>query len=526
MIITQTFPSNRIIDENELRRSKIFIKGIYKSIGYIVERISTITRVGLPIQYVDSDENKCQLVQFFPYLKNGKKARKLTSREYASLDLNLWEGWHFLGSKNSLIPLALKHSNISPSFVEISEDGFYMLSPNVGDEEALQILEIEESLYLKGVRRFTTKYSYDFVTALELLLMKGGSVVSFPSLLQTNTCKNKDEQYEFYCVLPEDYDMYKFETMIREIHEGRLPIESFTGFWNFHTSNVSINEIYSRRLVIHSIALLAYKRLSEEHSYLAPFIYYVTIGSYGEVRAPIVSLLQKLKFRDYLKFYFEQLPYEDWTIVPYENKSDLIVKRFIYEKFSEFVLAPNTLFAVHSTVEPPNFLIVYGEFGHINSDDFKEYKQELEELVSFNKSKEEICLPNCNLEKSICCIKVGNKRIEPSDLNENVFELSPLEEETLLKMDYGLRGYFKVGEILKGLLSEPPLNLFYEENFKANVDMQINFLLYLLTNEEIPVLNDQEREVLEADLKDQIKLLNGDMNVWKYAFINDSHLKF
>jgi len=231
-------------------------------------------------------------------------------------------------------------------------------------------------------------------------------------------------------------------------------------------------------------------------------------------------------------------------LVEYQNNTDLILKRFAYEKYSELVFVPKTPISEYDFFAP-NYILVFGS--HVLSEEeIQREKKELEMLIRrrpelLGPDREKRCLANCGLERSVCCIDVllplpdlrtnkakdqklikSNKgkhshhsvfndendneenlslrsgkeksmiRLENRDLEAKMNILGSLslaDKERLLHMEKGLQGYFSVGGVLKGLYSSPPLPLIYSQsvnggnNDEVNVkviNLEANILLYTL----------------------------------------------
>lgn len=570
MSFSQTFPSTMILKPTDFRTSMIYIQGVYKSLGMSVN-VKFMVRSGIPTLYM-SGKAETQIVVFTPYMeKSGAAPRKLTFREKSLIDLDQWHKWYFLGFSNSnsnqkegsLIPYAVQKNNISPEYLKKSESGCYFLSPELVAENdllAYKIISLAEIMASEGVLNLSFNNYNDFLLLEQLLALKGGKLLSKPINQYErgkNDCLNIDSQYnelisggsqlvasvQVYCQLPDDYDQTQLKIAMGRIKAGTLPLERYSGFWNLLPINITVGEIYRRKMIFHLLGTLAYVKLAEKYPYLAYLIYEVKVNGLLEIMAPIATLEQKIEYEIILKNIFQEYSVDNFFLVEYQNNTDLILKRFAYEKYSELVFVPKTPISEYDFFAP-NYILVFGS--HVLSEEeIQREKNELEMLIRrrpelLGPDREKRCLANCGLERSVCCVdillplpaitnKAKNQKLikhnkgkhshhsvfnDDDDNGENLSlrsgkeksmirlenrdleakmnilgSLSLTDKERLLHMEKGLQGYFSVGGVLKGLYSNPPLPLIYsqsvngENNDEVNVkviNLEANILLYAL----------------------------------------------
>lgn len=537
MSISLLFNEENIKEEN-LNQTINYIKGVYRALGYDIDRVDWMVR-RLPEDVI---------ILFTPYLKNGKPARKLVPYERRLLELEKWGNWYCLGGREerlgSIIPLAMEKANLSSEFLNETGLGMLMLSPEVSQDDYEHLIQIGEGLVSKKVVRYSPETNYDAIIAVELLVLKGGTIIPSSPSSSEEVFSGELNKGEIYCILPEDYTMDRLKEGVRLIKKGRLPEEHFSGRWNRLSPNAPLEDVYERSLINHVVGVLAYFQLSKDYPYLAPSIYDVYIGSFYEIVAPIATVEQKIQYNFYLHQLYREYE-EGWKIIQYENHSDLIVKRFAYEKISELVFCPKTPMAADNWYAP-KFLLVFKPEKILDEDDLQDEQEELEDLLRrqpelLGPNKEKRCFINCGLEKSLCCVDTRMKeRLVPEDLVDfgEVLEITPQEEEKLLRMDFGLRGYFSLGGVLKGLFKNPPVppplssyNIEGEggkEGKVLTVKKEANMLLYMIKTKEgdIPILTRDQQEVLEKDYEDQLFLLWEEghlLTPWGYAMLDKQY---
>lgn len=489
----------------QIKSAVQFIKDFYSELGYEIYSVNSILRrVG--------DK---KMIEYEPLLKSGFQPRNLTVGEKYDLNLDKWSKYRFLGfrgkGKGKLIPLAARKCAIPPELLKETETGMFLIED---EKMAIQIQMMVDSLFQSNVTLYSSSSigsvgMHDILLFLEYLLLKGGYPINVPSLSQTS-CGNP--VYQFYVQLPPFCPtLHKAKEGIRLIRQGFLPYETFSGFWSPFPPNSTIDEIKHRIRWFQTIAVISYQTLCKKYSYLAPLIYDVYVDSLYQINAPLATLTQHNEYKKLLEHNFGAYPLDFWTPISYHSIKDLLVKRFAYEKLAEIVFVPDN-----------EFIMVYNKDAFLPIED-KELEREQKELEFWVKrqgslkspSGEERCLENCGLERSLCCIDRGNQRIEPIDLEEELLEISLEEEEKLQRMEWGLKGYFSIGGVLKGLFQDPPLppslSEYKGERGSKLVDKKVegNLLLYLIQTEdgrEFPVLNSlsslpgngREEETLEV----------------------------
>lgn len=569
MSFSQTFPSTMILKPTDFRTSMIYIQGVYKSLGMSVN-VKFMVRSGIPTLYM-SGKAETQIVVFTPYMEKSRAApRKLTFREKSLIDLDQWHKWYFLGFSNSnsngkegsLIPYAVQKNNISPEYLKKSDEGCYFLSPELVAENdllAYKIISSAEIMASEGVLNLSFNNYNDFLLLEQLLALKGGKLLSKPinqyereknDCLDFGSHNNElisggsqfdgsvSESVQVYCQLPDDYDQTQLKIAMGRIKAGTLPLERYSGFWNLLPINITVGEIYRRKMIFHLLGTLAYVKLAEKYPYLAYLIYEVKVNGLLEIMVPIATLEQKLEYEIILKNIFQEYSVDNFFLVEYQNNTDLILKRFAYEKYSELVFVPKTPISEYDFFAP-NYILVFGS--HVLSEEeIQREKNELEMLIRrrpelLGPDREKRCLANCGLERSVCCVDVllplpdirTNKaknqnrdkdqkliengktaesgkyskgkhshhsvfnddieltrskeksmiRLENRDLEAKMNILGSLslaDKDRLLHMEKGLQGYFSVGGVLKGLYNNPPLPLIYSQSVNGGNNDEVN----------------------------------------------------
>ena len=487
MITLRVLPSR----EHPIAKIKDYITEFYRGLGYKIDRIEMTERAF----------TKIHVLLFRPYLRNGKLARNLSLREKGKLALESWYDHYCLGS-NPIMPLALQLANVAGEFMAETKAGIFMLDPEVTPEQYKTIIEMAETLRSRNIVLYRSPNPQDLLAAMEYLKLNGGNLIS-----------NYDPE-SFFVELPPHLDLGQLKRAVSRIRAGKLPLESFTGHWNILDPNPTLHALYERNVVLHAIAILAYKELVREFPYLGPSIYEVRVGNHFDIQAPISRAQERGQYEFYLNYLFENYPMENWSLIPYQGRRDLIVKRFAYEKRSPLVLVPKTPMAGDSWYAP-DLILVYQLQETLDDDTLYDEQIELERLLQ----GEDVCvLPGggCDIEKNICCISKKGKKIFPEDMGrleekgliEGRNDLTPMEEERLLKMEFGLRGFFRLGGVLKGLFNDPPLadgvkGLRDGKNGKNGKIEKIerDIVLYMLRMEdgrEIPILSEEEQRQIEA----------------------------
>ena len=501
---------------HQIKKGVQFIKDFYSALGYNVEVVESILR----------ELGGKTFIEYTPILKNGYEPRNLTIGEKYDLNLDKWGEYCFLGfrgrGKGALIPLAARKCSTPPELLRETYSGMFLIKE---EKLAMQILEMVDILHQKNVVLYTSSVGmHDILLFLEFLLLKGGFPLDAPSLSYTS-CGTPT--YQFYVQLPPHYPtLHKAKNAIRLIKQGFLPYEIFSGFWIPFPPNAPMDEIRQRIRWFTTIAVISYQTLCKKYSYLAPLIYDVFVDSLYQINAPLATLTQYNEYKKILQHNFKKYPLDNWVSIPYHSVKDLLVKRFAYEKFTEIVFAPDN-----------ERIMIYTEkaFIPLTKEEEEEEQKELEYLLKKQKplpspsyssssyssssyssilkngkrereGKREIrCLENCGLERSLCCIDTDEFRLEPLDLENEVLELSMEQEEKLARMEWGVRGYFSLGGVLKGLFQEPPLPspLPNESKGKKIIDKTVegNILLYLIQTEdgrEIPILNREMEMKMEG----------------------------